>query len=115
MNRIYLDYASATPLDQRVASAMEPYLRAKFGNPSSLHREGQEAMAALDKSRETVMNLIGAKFNEVIFTSSATEANNLALRGAISNFEFLISNKFKPRIIVSSIEHESILETAKDL
>ena len=94
---------------------MRPYLQGKFGNPSSLHSFGQEAMAALDKSRETLANLIGAKFNEVVFTSSATEANNLALRGAISNFEFLISNKFKPRIIVSSIEHESILETAKDL
>ncbi|OGE84531.1 MAG: hypothetical protein A3B23_01450 [Candidatus Colwellbacteria bacterium RIFCSPLOWO2_01_FULL_48_10] len=124
MNRIYLDYASATPLDPRVASAMEPYLRAKFGNPSSLHREGQEAMAALDKSRETVMNLIGAKFNEVIFTSSATEANNLALRGTVKQIKNLkIKNQndkskfkdFKPRIIVSAIEHESILETAADL
>ena len=115
MQRIYLDYASTTPLDPRVEAAMRPYLQGKFGNPSSLHSFGQEAMAALDKSRETLANLIGAKFNEVVFTSSATEANNLALRGAISNFEFLISNKFKPRIIVSSIEHESILETAKDL
>ena len=148
MDRIYLDYASTTPVDKRVLEAMRPYFSEKFGNPSSLHSFGQEAMAALDKSRETLAGLIGANFNEVIFTSSATEANNLALRGAARKFSCgtgrlsapaaesdlgsrqagaygdqaqLASETFRsrtsapPRFIISSIEHESVLETARDL
>lgn len=103
--RIYLDYAASTPVDSRVLKAMKPYFSEKFGNAGSIHSYGQEAMAALDYSRETIAKSIGANFNEIIFTSSATEANNLVLRNI---------NKGS-RIIISSIEHESILETAKDL
>ncbi|MBI5732815.1 cysteine desulfurase [Candidatus Jorgensenbacteria bacterium] len=111
---IYLDYAASTPVDPEVMSAMMPYFMEKYGNPSSLHSFGQEAIAAIDKSRETIARAIGADFEEVIFTGSATEANNLALRGAIKAFRR--NNKsFSPRIIVSAIEHESVLETAKDL
>ena len=112
--KIYLDYAATTPVDPTVLKAMEPYFTGKFGNAGSLHSFGQEAMATLDKSREAIANSIGAKFNEVIFTGSATEANNLALRGAMSKVRRQ-NSKVKPRIIVSAIEHESILETAKDL
>lgn len=123
MKRIYLDYAATTPVDTEVLRAMKPYFADQFGNPGSLHYPGQEAIAALDRSRETIAKSIGANFREIIFTSSATEANNLALRGAISNFEFLISSegqdpndsKFKPRIVISATEHESVLETARDL
>lgn len=115
MEKIYLDYAATTPVDPKVRIAMAPYFSEKLGNPSSLHSFGQEAMAAVDRSRETIARILGADFREIIFTGSATEANNLALRGAVKQFK--ISNfKFKiPRIIVSAIEHESILETAKDL
>lgn len=118
MKRIYFDYAASTPVDPDVEKAMRPYFLEKFGNPGSLHSFGQEAIAAVDESRETVAKAIGAPpgggFREIIFTGSATEANNLALRGAVKSFKFQAPN-LKPRIIVSPIEHESILETARDL
>lgn len=114
MRRIYLDYAASTPVDPEVLRAMEPYFGEKFGNPGSLHSFGQEAIKAVDESRETIAKAIGAKFEEIIFTGSATEANNLALRGVVKNLKSQIANR-KPRIIVSAIEHESVLETARDL
>lgn len=114
IGKVYLDYASTTPVDPRVSKAMEPYISHKFGNAGSLHSYGQEAIAALDKSRENIAKSIGANFNEIIFTSSATEANNLALRGLMSSVKCQVSN-VRPRIIISAIEHESILETARDL
>ncbi len=118
-NKIYLDYAATTPMDKEVKRAMEPYFSEKFGNPGSLHSFGQEAMAVIDESREKIAKIIGADFREVIFTGSATEANNLALRGIVKKFRIqsLELNKkiLNPRIIVSVIEHESILETCRDL
>lgn len=106
MDRIYLDHAATTPVDPEVFRAMEPYFMEKYGNPGSLHFFGQEAIAAVDRSREIMAKAIGADFRQIIFTGSATEANNLALRGAV---------KKGSRIIVSGIEHESILEMAKEL
>ncbi len=130
MQRIYLDYAAGTPVEPRVLKFMQPYFAAEAGNPGSLHSFGQKAMAAADEAREKVARALGADFREIIFTSSATEANNLALRGVVkeyrtknlernrgnnspsSEFQVLRSH---PRVIVSSIEHESVLETARDL
>jgi cysteine desulfurase len=106
--RIYLDYASTTPVDPRVVKAMLPYFSEKFGNTMSLHSFGQEARTVLEESREIVAELMGAKPNEVIFTSSATESNNLALKG----IAFANRNKGK-HIIISSIEHSCIIESAK--
>jgi len=114
MKRIYLDYAASTPVTPDVLSAMQPYFSERFGNPGSLHSFGQEAIAAIDRSRETIATLIGAEFRDVLFTSSATEANNLALRGAVAEFR-KINPGVTPRIVISSVEHESILETARDL
>jgi len=117
MNRIYLDYAATTPVDKEVEKAMGPYFNQHFGNPNSLHYFGQKARKAVDESREKIAKSIGLPpaggFREVIFTGSATEANNIALRGLISGIRHQVSGK--PRIIISSIEHESILETARDL
>ncbi|MGC8775840.1 MAG: cysteine desulfurase family protein [Minisyncoccia bacterium] len=114
MKKIYFDYASTTPLDHRVFLEMKPYFSQKFGNPSSLHFWGQKSLGAIDFSREKIAKILGAKFNEIIFTGSATESNNLILRGIFLKAiqEFKIQS---PKIIVSSIEHESILETARDL
>ncbi len=112
--RIYLDYAASTPVDPRVLSAMRPYFTEKFGNPGSLHAEGQAAIAALDHARETLAASLGADFREVIFTSSATEANNLALRGALRAFREAHPD-LRPKLIVSAVEHESVLQTARDL
>ena len=119
--RIYLDYAASTPIDHLVIDAMKPYFRELFGNPGSVHLFGQEAIRAVDVSRETIAKAIGAEFRKIIFTGSATEANNLALRGAVMGamgHKFGIkknSRTFMPRVVVSAIEHESILETARDL
>jgi cysteine desulfurase len=91
---------------------MLSYFGKSFGNPGSHHSFGQAAMAVLDASRETVAGSLGADFRQIIFTGSATEANNLVLRGVARSASGKIR---KPRIIVSAIEHESVLETARDL
>ena len=105
--RIYLDYAATTPVDPRVFRAMLPYFSKKFGNTMSLHSFGQEAKLALEKSREEIAGLIGARSEEIIFTSSATESNNLALKG------IALANKDRGKhIIISSIEHPCIMESA---
>ena len=112
MKRFYFDYAATTPIDPEVLKEINSNLRNNFGNPGSLNFFGQTAMAIVDKSREKIAKSIGADFREIIFTGSATEANNLALRGAIKNVK--TKNK-KSRIIISSSEHGSVLETARDL
>ena len=107
MKRIYLDYAATTSVDPRVFRAMLPYFSKKFGNTMSLHSFGQEAKLALEKSREEIAGLIGARSEEIIFTSSATESNNLALKG------IALANKDRGKhIIISSIEHPCIMESA---
>jgi cysteine desulfurase len=114
MKRVYLDYAATTPVDPAVLRAMEPYFTEKFGNPGSVHAFGQEAIAAVDHARETITRALGAEFRELIFTASATESNNLALRAAAAHFRKAHPSK-RPHIIISGIEHESILETARAL
>jgi len=105
--KIYLDYAATTPVDPRVVKAMLPYFSEKFGNTMSLHAFGQEAKGILEESREKVADLMGAKPSEIFFTGSATESNNLALKG-ISE-----ANKKKGRhIIISQIEHPCVRESA---
>ncbi len=110
MKRIYLDYAAATPVADEVLESMEPYLSDKFGNAGALHSFGQEASSAIDNSREVIADELGAKFKEVIFTGSATEANNLLIRGVVNS-----SGIKKPRIIISGIEHESVFEVAEEI
>ncbi len=120
MKKIYLDHAAATPVDPEVLGAMEPYFSERFGNPGSLHAFGQEAIAAVDRARETIARALGAEFRQIIFTASATEANNLALRGAANGASRasragVAGGGWAPRLAVSAVEHESVLETAKDL
>jgi len=106
--RIYLDYAATTPVDPKVTKAMLPYFSEKFGNTMSLHSFGQEVKQVLEESREVVAGLMKAQATEIIFTSSATESNNLALKG------IAFANKDKGQhIIISSIEHPCIMESAK--
>ncbi len=115
MKRIYLDYASTTPLDPRVGKVMEPFFTKVFGNPSSIHTEGVVAKKALENARTTVARCLEAHAEEIVFTSGGTEANNLALFGVISTFYLLPSTNFKPHIVTTNIEHSSVLEPLREL
>ena len=112
--RIYLDYAGTTPVDEEVLKEMLPYFNKKFGNASSMHSFGQEAIAAIDKSREKIAKFFNCDFGEIIFTGSATEANNLAIKGIVHNFCYSKSY-VRSHIISTKIEHESVLEPLKEL
>ena len=120
--RIYLDYASITPIDPRVSKVVEEYSSGMYANPSSWYKEGVLAKKVLDDSRKIVSGFIGAHADEVIFTSGGTESNNIALQGvAKTAMKYLSSRKFskkdvvQPHIIISSIEHSSIIETTRYL
>ncbi|MFH1582470.1 MAG: cysteine desulfurase NifS [bacterium] len=105
--RIYLDYAATTPMDPRVVKAMAPYFTEKFGNSMSLHGFGQEAKLALEESRKKIADFIGAEAEEIVFTGSATESNNLAIKG------IAFANKDKGKhIITSPIEHPCVMESS---
>jgi cysteine desulfurase len=107
---VYLDYQSSKPVDPRVVEAMLPYFHEQFGNPSSLHSEGDAATEILEESRGTIAGFIGAQPDEIIFNSGATEANNHALIG------YALRNKDKGNhVIISEIEHISIHNIAKFL
>jgi len=105
---IYLDYSATTPVDSRVLDAMTPYFSASFGNPSSVHRFGQIAEAALTSARETVARLLNCKPNEIIFTSCGSESDNLALRGAAYAMREKTGAKW---ILASRAEHSAITKT----
>ncbi len=105
---VYMDYAATTPVDPRVLKAMRPYFSEKYGNTMSLHTQGREAKKALDESRNVVAAMMNAEPNEIIFMGSATESNNMALKGVA-----FANRKRGKHIIVSSIEHHSVLEPAR--
>ncbi len=107
MEKIYFDYAATTPVDKGVAEKITPFLEEKFGNPSSLHAFGQEAVFALDRARESVARFFGAKEREIIFMPSATVANNVAIQGALQKKE-------KPHVVTSAIEHKAVIEPLKN-
>jgi len=111
MKQIFMDYANATPCDNRVLEAMLPFFTEKFGNPSShIISKGNEALFALDNSRKIIADFIGAKPEEIVFTSGATESNNLALKG------YAFANQHKGKhIITSDIEHFSITSPLRTL
>jgi cysteine desulfurase len=110
MAQIYFDHSATTPLDPRVVEAMLPFYGANFGNPSSLHWAGQQAKQAIDEGRRQVAELFHASPDEIIFTASGTESDNMVLIG--------FASQYKPQdchIITSSFEHPAILETCKYL
>jgi cysteine desulfurase len=107
---VYFDYQSSKPVDPGVIDAMTVYLRENFGNPSSLHKIGDEATKVLEESRKTIARFINAEKDEILFTSGATESNNLGIIG------FVLRNKHKGNhIIISEIEHISIHNITKYL
>jgi len=108
---IYMDYSATTPIDPRVADAMIPFLREQFGNPASRsHAYGWSAEAAVEEARANVAALVGADPREIIWTSGATESNNLALKGAANFYK----TKGK-HIITVKTEHKSVLDTVREL
>jgi cysteine desulfurase len=110
MNGAYLDHASATPVRKEVLDAMLPYFREKFANPSNVYDMGSQIKQVVEQARAKVADLIGAHPEEIVFTSSGAEANNLAVKGVA----FAKQKKGK-HIIVSSIEHHSVLNSARFL
>jgi cysteine desulfurase len=110
MGRIYLDYAATTPTHPDVLKAMLPYFTEAFGNPSSIYSCGQEAKGAVEEARIKVAGLIGARDEEIVFTSGGTEADNFALKG------IAFANEGKGNhIITTSIEHHAVLATCRFL
>ena len=110
--KTYLDYAATTPVDFEVLKTMQPYFSDYFGNPSSVHSYGQQAEAAVEAARETVAQCLGARGNEIIFTSCGTESDNLALRGvALARRQKTGAN----RIITTRVEHHAVLHTVEQL
>ncbi len=110
MERIYLDYAATTPCDPQVLEAMKPYFIEKFGNPSSIHSFGQEAKKGLEDARQIAADILGARPEEIVFTSGGTESNNFAIFGVYGAMA-----KKGNHIITSQIEHHAISEPCKVL
>ncbi len=109
---VYLDYQATTPVDERVLKEMLPWFTEKFGNPGSVtHAYGREAEAAVEKARAEVASLIGAEPREIVFTSGATESNNLAIKGA-AQFHRALG---KDHVVTVATEHKCVLESAKAL
>ena len=112
MTQIYLDYAATTPVDSRVLDAMLPYFRESFGNPSSVHRYGQRAEAAVEGAREAVAKALNCQPDEIIFTSCGSESDNLALRGAAQAMSERAGCKW---ILTAQTEHHAVSKTAEQL
>jgi cysteine desulfurase len=126
MNRVYLDYNATTPVEPQVLDAMLPYFSADFANASSIHTPGQRARAAVETAREQVAALVGARPQEIVFTSGGTESDNHAIFGVIAErvgqvFPPVASSSLadsplaKPHIITSTIEHEAVLNACQTL
>jgi len=111
MERIYLDHAATTPLDNQILEEMLPYFTECFGNANSHHAAGRKAMAAVDNARDSLAELLGAKPNEIYFTSGGTEADNWAMLGGA----YAQREKGKAHILLSAIEHHAVLGAAERL
>lgn len=110
MPKTYLDYAATTPCDPKVLKAMSPYFKKDFGNPSSIHGFGQKASMAIGGARQSMAEFLGCESEEIVFTGSATEADNLAIFGTVK-----AAKVAKPHIITSQIEHPAVLESCRAL
>lgn len=109
--KIYLDHGATTPIDKKVLKAMMPYLTDKFGNAMSVHSFGSEASEAVEKARKLVADFFGADASEIVFTSGATESNNLVVKGVIA--AHYKNNKNRPHVITTAFEHHCVLDACK--
>jgi cysteine desulfurase len=110
MRKVYFDHAATTPVHPKVVEAMLPYLREQFGNPLSLHSFGEAPRDAVEEARAKVADLIGARPNEIYFTASGSEANNMAVKGIT-----LMNRQKGQHVVVSAIEHQSVLNATQTL
>jgi cysteine desulfurase len=110
MNRIYLDFNATTPVEPAVLDAMLPYFSAEFGNAASIHTPGQRARAAVEAAREQVAALIGARPQEIVFTSGGTESDNHAIFGIVE-----AAGGHDKHVVTSTIEHEAVLNACQAL
>ena len=116
MKKIYLDYAATTPVDNEVLKTMLPYFSQKFGNPSSVHGFGQQAMEAIDQARSEVSKFLNCSTSEIIFTSGSTESNNITIKGVLRSFYSIPRKKDeKPHIITTAFEHHCVLDSCKSV
>ena len=113
--KIYLDYASAAPLDERVLQLMSSYNKDYFANASAIHSDGVKVREIIDKSRGKIAKELNAHSDEIIFTGSSTESNALAILGSLFAFHYSLSTNQIPHIIISEIEHPAVLENCKML
>ncbi len=113
MKKVYLDHSATTPVDKKVLDKMMPYFSDSFGNASSIHSVGQEAINAVDDSREIIAKFLNCELGEVIFTSGATESDNLTIKGIVQ--AAIDSGAGNPHIITTKIEHEAILEPCAEV
>ena len=107
---IYLDYAAATPTSPRVLRKMLPYFQEHFGNPSSMHSSGRRAQQVIERCRQQIADIIGSHSEEIIFTGSGTESDNLAIKGIA-----YAHRSYGNHIIISSVEHKAITESVQQL
>src|SRR5215469_14048064 len=115
MNRVYLDYNATTPVEQEVLDAMLPYFTADFGNASSIHTFGQKARDAVETAREQVAALLGARSQEIVFTSGGTESDNHAIFGIATPSAASVSSTSRPHVITTLVEHEAVLNACQAL
>lgn len=120
MNKIYLDNAATTPIDSEVLKEMLPYFSEKFGNPMSIHSFGQEAAEAVDTARKQVADFLNCQPEEIIFTSGATESNNLAIKGVVKKYSYFNKDSNppaggKPHIITTRFEHPCVFNSIQFL
>ena len=113
---IYLDYQATTPTDPRVVKAMMPFFNESFGNPHSVdHAYGWEAEEVVDKARQQIADVIGADPREIIFTSGATESNNLAIKGLAHFLRDNPKGTLRNQIVTTTVEHKCVLESVNRL
>src|SRR6267378_1817579 len=119
MNRVYFDYNATTPVEPEVLDAMLPYFTGEFGNAASIHTPGQQARAAVETAREQVAALIGARPQEIVFTSGGTESDNHAVFGVVGQAFLSVSSSRNadsfPHIVTTAIEHEAVLNACQAL
>ena len=116
-NRIFLDYASTTPISDNVREVMLPFLSEKFHNPSSIHKEGVDTKKVIESARDDVAKVLSVKTGDIYFTNGGTESANLAILGVARNYleDKDFSKNAKPHLIVGKTEHPAVLEAAKHL